>query len=202
MSQEQLEQKNVSNCNSKMKVALISMGANLSSVAGPPQSTLTSAIAMLQGQGVVIRAVSRFFETPCFPAGAGPDYVNAALSCVWGGAAEDLMTKLHDIEASFARKRVQRWGMRTLDLDLLALGDEVSPDVATYRHWRDLPLADQKKMAPEQLILPHPRLQDRGFVLVPLMDIASGWVHPVSGQDVATMMGALPPAECAGVKSL
>jgi 2-amino-4-hydroxy-6-hydroxymethyldihydropteridine diphosphokinase len=92
--------------------------------------------------------------------------------------------------------------MRTLDLDLLALGDSVLPDAATQEHWRNLPLADQKRLAPDGLILPHPRLQDRAFVLVPLADVAPDWRHPLTGQTVAAMTASLPAAERAAMRPM
>ena len=85
--------------------------------------------------------------------------------------------------------------MRTLDLDLIALGDLVLPDPATHAAWRALPPDLQKMRAPDALILPHPRVQDRAFVLVPLADVAPDWTHPVLGLTVTAMLAARPVAE-------
>ena len=79
------------------------------------------------------------------------------------------------------------------------MGAEVRPDAATQDRWRALPAAAQAQVAPDQLILPHPRLQDRGFVLAPLAEIAPGWVHPRLGQSVAAMLEALGPEGLAGM---
>lgn len=188
--------------NLNAKNALIALGANLPLHGKPPQMTLGDAVLRLSESGLAIRCQSKIYATPCFPPGAGPDYVNAALVASWEGTAADLLTLLHAVEAEFARAREVRWGMRTLDLDLIALGEEVLPDTATWTRWRDLSLDAQMKEVPDHLILPHPRMQDRAFVLVPLCDVAPDWRHPLLRQSVAEMAAALPDAARAEVKAL
>jgi 2-amino-4-hydroxy-6-hydroxymethyldihydropteridine diphosphokinase len=183
---------------------LVALGANLPFEGDAPEVTLQRAIKALLEEGLSILAVSRFYATPCFPAGSGPDYVNAAL-VLDGGSKSDptsILASLHQIEARFGRRRDFRWGMRTLDLDLLALGDSVLPDPATQDTWRQLDPAAQIGTAPDRLILPHPRLQDRAFVLVPLADVAPDWVHPRTGLTVRDMLDALPVADRDAVKPL
>lgn len=181
---------------------LIALGGNLPSRIGPPYATLRAAIDLIGASGGDILQVSRFYSTPCFPKGAGPDYVNAAVRIACKSDPGALLAKLHVIEADMGRERVQRWGRRTLDLDLLAAGDLVLPDAATHAAWRDLPPDQQANVSPDSLILPHPRLQDRAFVLVPLADVAPDWVHPVLGLTVAQMLDRLPPADLAEVLPL
>lgn len=174
---------------SKMIVAL---GANQSGGGRTLEMTLGQAIQSMSESGAVIRSRSRFFQTPCFPAGAGPDYLNAAVLIEAEWTPAQALGILHDIEQDFGRERVQRWGQRTLDLDMIAYDDLVAPDLETYQQWRDLPMETQKMRAPEQLILPHPRLQDRAFVLVPMADVAPNWVHPVTGRTLSEMLARLP----------
>ncbi|MGY3438254.1 MULTISPECIES: 2-amino-4-hydroxy-6-hydroxymethyldihydropteridine diphosphokinase [unclassified Marinovum] len=189
-------------CNLNGKVALIAIGANLPFSDNPPVQTLREAIFRLSERGLAIGTVSPVYTTPCFPAGAGPDYVNGAFSANWSRGAPALLSLLHEVESEFLRTRNVRWGMRTLDLDLLALGDQVLPNPDVWAAWRNLPLADQMTRTPDELILPHPRLQDRPFVLVPLRDVAPDWVHPVTGRSVSEMAAALPQADMAEVKAL
>ncbi|MEN9060458.1 2-amino-4-hydroxy-6-hydroxymethyldihydropteridine diphosphokinase [Ponticoccus litoralis] len=181
---------------------LIALGSNLGSSAGGPSATLAAALAALTAQGVGLRRVSRFFATPCFPAGAGPDYVNACALVRAPLSPDALLLKLHAVEQAFDRERIQRWGSRTLDLDLLAMADRVLPDAETQTVWRTLPPEDQTRASPETLILPHPRIQDRAFVLGPLADIAAGWTHPLLCRNVAQLLADLPPGDRAALQPL
>lgn len=166
---------------------LIAMGGNLPRGALAPADVMQSAVEKLRdGVGTSVR-VSRFFRTPAFPAGSGPDYVNGAVELASSAAPEVLMAQLHSIEEAFGRARLTRWGARPLDLDLIAAGDVVLPDAVTQGHWRTLPLVRQSVESPDRLILPHPRVQDRAFVLVPLSDICPDWVHPILGMSVTQM---------------
>lgn len=181
---------------------LIALGANLPNDFRAPEETLQLALADLAAQGFGVMAQSRFFTTPCFPAGAGPDYVNAAavLRAPVGMGPGETLAVFHRIEADHGRARVSRWAGRTLDIDLLAWGESVLPDRATHDAWRVLPPERQAVETPDRLILPHPRLQDRAFVLVPLADVAPDWRHPTLDQSVQQMMEALPQTERDAVK--
>lgn len=181
---------------------LVAIGANLPVDEQPPKVTLRHAIQRLSDSGVGIDSVSRFFETPCFPAGAGPDYVNAVFSVSGVSDPKTFLQKLHVVEAQFARERNQRWGSRTLDLDLLACGDSVLPDREMFDRWFALSAAEQQRATPETLILPHPRMHERAFVLVPLLDIAPDWRHPVTGVSVREMVAGLSKSDVEAVKPL
>ena len=186
------------------KQALVAFGANLSFGDLPPERTILAAIAALERAGLLIGQLSNLYQTPCFPAGVGPDYINAAASIPLrqGQTAAGVLAILHKVEADFGRERQQRWGMRTLDIDLIAIGDSVLPDIATYKAWFGLMPDSQKALAPDQLILPHPRVQDRAFVLVPLADVAADWCHPVLGLTVGQMLASLSQSDRDAVVAL
>ena len=181
---------------------LIALGANMQSEVGPPEATLRHALDAMPQAGLAIRAESPFYATPCFPAGAGPDYVNAAVRVTARMDAPSVLALLHDIEQQYGRERAVRWGQRTLDLDLIAFDDLILPDHETHTRWRQMTAADQQVNAPQQLILPHPRVQDRAFVLVPLKDVAPQWQHPVLGLKIDEMIEALPTSAVSEVKPL
>ena len=176
---------------------LIALGANLLHQGVSPQETLVQALHDIESEGFSIIQCSRHFQTPAFPAGSGPDYVNAAAHLQIAGSPtpEQVYAPLAKIEAAHGRERVQRWGGRTLDIDLLAMDDRIAPDPAAFLRWANLGTAAQRLTAPDQMIVPHPRLHERAFVLVPLLDIAPDWRHPVYGQTVRQMHDALPKIE-------
>ena len=185
-----------------MNAFLIALGANLPIGERSPTDTLQSALTALSARNVLVDRVSRFYRTPCFPPGAGPDYVNAAARVRADITPEEMLKILHGVEADFGRERVVRWGTRTLDLDLIAAENTVRPDLQTFTRWHDLSPQDQQTKTPDTLIVPHPRLQDRAFVLVPMRDIAADWVHPVLNRSVAEMCDALSPDALAEVVAL
>ncbi|MFN0115568.1 MAG: 2-amino-4-hydroxy-6-hydroxymethyldihydropteridine diphosphokinase [Paracoccaceae bacterium] len=182
--------------------AAISLGGNATSSAGEPRLTLAAALAKLFAAGVEPVAASRFYRSPAVPAGSGPDFVNAAALVRTTLGPGALLAHLHAIEAMFGRVREARWGARTLDLDLLLYGDAVLPDPPTERRWRELPEQLGPVETPPTLILPHPRLAERAFVLVPLCEIAATLRHPATGRTVAEMREGLGDAAAHGVVPL
>ena len=122
--------------------------------------------------------------------------------CDVADAPEAVLARLHAVEAEFGRRREARWGARTLDLDLIAAGDRVLPDAADAGTLARARSARGAGAAPDRLILPHPRMQERAFVLVPLADVAPGWRHPILGRTVREMLADLPEAARAEVIAL
>ena len=151
--------------------ALIALGANL----GQPAETLRSALAALDADPELrVTAISGFYRTP--PLGPPqPDYCNACAALESGLGPDPLLERLLALETRFGRQRGERWGPRTLDLDLLAWGDRI--------HRSD------------RLTLPHPGLAARAFVLIPLHDIAPTWRHPLLLQTVSELLVKLPSGD-------
>jgi len=186
----------------KDRLALVALGGNLPGAAGDSAQLLREALAALTVAGLTPVAISRFFRTPAFPPGSGPDFVNAAAAFRTTLSPEAILASLHAVEAAHGRERQVRWGARTLDLDLIAVDDLVLPDAETQTGWRALDPAQQRSLAPDRLILPHPRLQDRAFVLVPLSEVAPNWRHPLTGQTVLAMLSALSAADKADIHAI
>lgn len=187
-----------------LSFGIVALGANLPSSRQSPALTLCRTTDILHSDpSITITAISRTWMTPAQPAGSGPDFANAVALIRTPLSAEALLARLHEFEAEAGRDRsTGRWSARVLDLDLIALDDQVLPDPATLQGWIDLPAAEQQRRTPDHLLLPHPRMQDRGFVLAPLAEIAPLWRHPLTGRTAAQMLADLPPAALAGMRPL
>ena len=173
---------------------LVAFGSNAAFGDLLPIDVVKEALEGLEKRGFSPSAASALYATRAVPAGSGPDYVNAVAAFVTGLAPAEALAALHAEEARLGRRRAVRWGPRTLDLDLLACGDRVLPDAATQRAW-SARTGEAQREVPEGLILPHPRLQDRAFVLVPLAEVAPAWRHPLTGLGPREMLDRLPEAE-------
>lgn len=175
----------------------IAIGANLPSRLGRPGETLRLAMDRIDAAlGPVDR--SSLWSNPAFPSGSGPDFVNAVVVGRTTRDPADLLDLCHRTEAWAGRARgpdVPRWSPRALDVDLLFAGDRVLPDPGTERHWRRLAPELRGSVAPDRLILPHPRIEDRAFVLMPLLEVAPDWTHPVTGRTARAALAALPEAD-------
>jgi len=138
---------------------------------GSSRTTLDEALEALdRNEGVrVIRRSNWYRSAPIGP--VQPDYVNGCALLEVALAPEALLDVLQATENRFGRVRAERWGPRTLDLDLILYGAQ--------------------RIATERLEVPHPRMAERAFVLLPLAEIAAEWIDPVSGRPVAELAAAL-----------
>jgi 2-amino-4-hydroxy-6-hydroxymethyldihydropteridine diphosphokinase len=145
----------------------IALGSNL----GDSRGTLEQALAALdRNEGVRVNRRSSWYRSaPIGP--AQPDYVNGCALLEVALAPEALLDVLQATENLFGRVRAERWGPRTLDLDLILYGPQ--------------------RIATERLEVPHPRMAERAFVLLPLAEIAADWIDPVSGRPVGELAAAL-----------
>lgn len=160
---------------------LLALGGNLPHPRfGGPRYTLEAALTALTRRGVRIVRRSGWYETAPVPDDGQPWYVNgvAVLETELGPA--ELLELLLAVEAEFGRVRTARNAPRMVDLDLLAYHD--------HSTWSEAAPATT-------LELPHPRLHERAFVLLPLAEIAPEWRHPVLGRSVREMIEALPPGQ-------
>jgi 2-amino-4-hydroxy-6-hydroxymethyldihydropteridine diphosphokinase len=152
-----------------MERVLIGFGSNL----GDSVQICLDAIERLRDHPCirVIEASSLYRTRPQMLADQ-PWFINGVLLCETDLTPQDLLLTIQDIERDFGRERKIRWGPRTLDLDLLTFGD----------HRINLP----------SLTIPHPRLHERRFVLVPLLEIAPDWLHPTMKVSGRSLLDQIP----------
>ena len=175
-----------------LRKGYVALGSNLETATRTSLDFVNEALGLFLDAKIRISQQSQWYSAPAFPKGNGPDYVNGVVEIETDLKAEDLLTVLHDIEKTLGRTRLVRWEVRVVDLDLLVLGSEIASSKDRFDYWKDLPLKVQLQDAPDELILPHPRMHERAFVLKPLAQIAPDWVHPVLGQSARTILAALP----------
>ncbi|MGD0912525.1 MAG: 2-amino-4-hydroxy-6-hydroxymethyldihydropteridine diphosphokinase [Terracidiphilus sp.] len=161
-----------------MTIAYLALGANLPSPAGPPDATLAAALERISELGRVVVSSSLYSTSPVGYADQ-PRFLNAAAAVETQLGPRDLLDSLLAIERDFGRDRVGAIlnGPRTLDLDILLYGDLT--------------------VSESGLEIPHPRLAERGFVLIPLNEIAPDARDPRSGAKVKELLlklrASLPP---------
>lgn len=159
---------------------LIALGGNVSCEGSSVEDQFCAAIEALEQLGVhVVRASSLYQSVALGP--PQPDYLNAVIHVRSVLSPYALMRRLHAVEAGLGRERRIKWGPRTIDLDLI---DYHGSDVDT------------------RIKLPHPRMQSRAFVLMPLFEIAPDWRHPKTGQSVSSLIQFLSPRQKNQIKRL
>ena len=146
--------------------AVIALGANI----GNPQEQMDIAIALLQ-ESLEITAISSFYKTAPVGGPEQPDYLNAVVLAESELSATDLLALLHGIEKVLGRERIEHWGPRTMDLDLIQYGTLLS--------------------SADELLLPHPRAHERRFVLQPWAEIEPDAILLTHGK-ISDLLEQLP----------
>lgn len=155
-------------------VVYLSLGGNL----GDPQRSMAEALALLDADGgIEVTAVSSLYRTPPWGKLDQPDFLNAAAEIATSHAPRALLDACLDVERRLKRVREERWGPRLIDIDILTFGDEVIRETG--------------------LEVPHPRMLERAFVLVPLAEIAPDAV--VGEKRVAERLAAV---DAGGIEKL
>ncbi len=151
---------------------VIGLGANLDHPDwGTPRETLVAALGALEDDGVATEARSGWYRSAPVPASEQPWYTNAVAIVATDLDPHRLLSVMQRIERRFGRVRAERNAARVLDLDLLDYGGE--------------------RITSSELILPHPRMHERRFVLQPLAEIAPHWRHPIIGMSAQQLLAEL-----------
>ena len=155
---------------------LVGIGSNLPAAGfASPRDTAAAGLAQLPAIGVTVVRQSRWYLSEPVPPSDQPWFVNGVAIVVTAQAPAALLARLLSLERRFGRRRGARNAARPLDLDLLDY------------HGREC--------VSERLILPHPRLHERRFVLAPLVEIAADWRHPQLRLTAAELLARLPAGQ-------
>jgi len=154
---------------------IIALGSNVAGSWGSPAETLDRAVEEIAQQGARVLARSSWIATKPYGVTDQPAFVNGAIEVETQFAPEELLKILHQIEAAAGRERRNKWGPRTLDLDIIAYNDIIMKGIDNT----------------SDLTLPHSDLHNRTFVLQPIKELNPTWQHPVSGRTVTQMLDDL-----------
>lgn len=166
---------------------LLGLGANVAGPWGSPRETLTRALQEIERSGVRIVAVSNYYSTKPVGDTPQPRYLNAVVLARTSIAPGALLRRLKRIELRAGRRTARAMASRPLDLDILDYGGRRIGG-PTRRRERG------------RLILPHPEMHMRAFVLAPLLEVAPTWRHPALGRSVRALLAQLRPADRASVR--
>jgi 2-amino-4-hydroxy-6-hydroxymethyldihydropteridine diphosphokinase len=167
---------------------LLALGANASGPWGAPRATLLRAIEALRQDGVRVLRASRAFSTGPVGPGLQERYLNAVLLVATPLPPAELLRLLKRIERRAGRRSSSRtWGPRPLDIDILQYGGK-------RIGW------PPRRRVPGGLVLPHPEMHRRAFVLVPLLDVVPHWRHPVLGPGARALLARLARNQVADVR--
>jgi 2-amino-4-hydroxy-6-hydroxymethyldihydropteridine diphosphokinase len=159
----------------------LAFGANIGGLWGDPLETFARAAVELRINGWSVDCTSSIYTTPPLGQVRQPVFFNAVAG-VWGsGSPAALLRLLKRIERQAGRRANGHWGPRPLDIDILDFGGRVIG-----------PQGGHTARGFGRLVLPHPEMTRRGFVLVPLAEVAQGWRHPVLGVGARTLVRRSP----------
>jgi 2-amino-4-hydroxy-6-hydroxymethyldihydropteridine diphosphokinase len=147
---------------------ILLLGSNLQK----PLLQLRKARLLIEKRIGKIRKSSSFYKTAPWGLTNQPAFINQAIQLVTGIEPIALLTKLKSIEKDMGRKELILWGPRIIDIDILFMGHVI--------------------MNSEALTVPHPRMADRRFVLVPLAELIPTWIHPVYHMSIKELLGRCP----------
>jgi len=151
-----------------MNIAYLLTGGNL----GDRAESLKNAAAMVEKEAGRILTRSHLYETAAWGTTNQPDYLNQALLIETNLTAIELLHTILTIEKQLGRFRQEKYGARIIDIDILFFNSEI--------------------LKTEQLIVPHPHLQNRRFVLVPMVEIAADYCHPVLNKTMSALLEECP----------
>ncbi len=181
------------------KLCWLALGSNLPHGGMEPLQVIRAAIAALKDLGLDQIKISGFYRTEPVPKSDQPDFINCVITGETSHKALEILDICQSVEQSFGRDRSIRWGARTLDIDIIDYDHQLYPSIDTWHAVADN--MEATTVMPE-LLLPHPFMHQRAFVLRPLCDLVPDWRHPVYRKTAADLLSEQPEQDRASLVAL
>ena len=182
---------------------VVVLGSNLSSEFGNSAETLKKCAGEMRSSPAIESLLeSNWYISSSFLDKREPRYVNVGIQFSTNLEPIELLNFTSGLENKYGRKRQRRWGPRTCDIDILLCDQLILPNKLNFKKWLNLNLSDQIRLVPNELILPHPRLQERAFFLKPLNDLQPDWIHPFLKMNAKEMLDSIPLNELESIHEL
>lgn len=157
----------------------LGLGGNLDcKTYGSPRRTCGAALEILAQKNIQIIAHSRWYKSAPVPVSDQPWFINGVVGVTTTLTPQDLVASVLEVESELGRRRSVPNAARTIDIDVLAYDDQI--------------VSGQDQDVLSDVMIPHPRMHLRAFVLLPLADIAPDWVHPRTNVNISDLIKALP----------
>ena len=182
---------------------VVVLGSNLPSEFGDSFETLEKCIYEIKTY-LPIKSLleSNWYISSSFLDENEPRYVNVGIRFSTDLNPKELIKFTSGLENKYGRTRKRRWESRSCDIDILLCDQQILPSRDYFVKWLKLDFLDQIKLVPDELIIPHPRLQERTFFLKPLNDLQPDWIHPFLNLKAKEMLDSLPLNEIDNIKEL
>ena len=160
---------------------ILALGSNLKSNFGNRFDNINTSIGFLEGYGIKLLKKSSFYETPSYPDKSMPKFINIVIEVTTNLKPQKLLKKCKEIEVKLGRKKSVKNSPRTCDIDIIDYN---------------------KRKITSEIILPHPRVQSRNFVLLPLFEINKDWIHPISKHSIKRLILSLSNRDIRSIKQI
>ncbi len=180
---------------------IVVLGSNLPSEFGTSADTLKKCVDEMRSmESLNYLSESNWYISSSLLDATEPRYINIGIRFSTNLRPSELLKLSSSLENKYGRKRQKRWGSRTCDIDILLCDQMILPSKESFEKWLKLDCSEQVKLIPNELILPHPRLQERTFFLNPLNDLQPDWIHPFLKMKAKEMLDSLPPNELENIR--
>ena len=179
-----------------MNEYVLILGANMPSKFGDILTTLQMCVEYIKNEEPIdLISQSKWYQSESFPDKSKPTFINVGIKIISKLEPYQILKIIDEIEKGFGRIRKRRWDARVCDIDIIYCNKKIIPTRNILKKWMSMKIEEQLITTPRTLILPHPRIQDRLFFLVPLNELSPNWRHPILGKTAKEILDSIPQNE-------